>query len=37
MTHEDALQTIKLLTDLREGIWWVCAWLVIILFFKDCK
>lgn len=29
MTHADALQVIKILIDLRDGLWWVIVLMIL--------
>lgn len=29
MTHDDALQVIKVLIDLRDGLWWVILLMIM--------
>jgi hypothetical protein len=35
MDHAQATEALKILNDLRDGLWWVCVLLVLGLLFKD--
>ena len=35
MTPEQFTQLIQAIDGVRETVWWVCFWLVMIIIFKD--